>query len=253
MSASDRDLALMPAAAMPAFADEPRVSANASLNGLWVVIAAYNEARRIGGVLEDLLAHVDNVVVVDDGSHDGTAREVLRHSVWLLQHACNLGQGAALQTGIRFALARGADFVATFDADGQHQAADLPRMLRALIDSGADFTLGSRFLGTAEGMPLSRRIILKFGTVFTRLVSGVSLSDVHNGIRVMTRRGAESLHITMNRMEHASQVIEQVAASGLPYREVPVTIRYTPASLQKGQRTSAAIKLGLKFLLEKVL
>ncbi len=150
--------------------------------------------------------------MVDDGSHDGTAREVLRHPVWLLQHASNLGQGAALQTGIRFALARGADYVATFDADGQHQAADLPKMLRVLIDSGADFALGSRFLGRAEGIPLSRRIILKLGTIFTRLVSGVALSDVHNGIRVMTQRGAEALHITMNRMEHASQMIEQIAA-----------------------------------------
>ena len=201
---------------------------------------------------QELLKYADNVVVVDDGSHDETFAAVSRYPVWLLQHACNLGQGAALQTGIRFALDRGAEYVATFDADGQHQAADLPRMLRVLLDSGADFALGSRFLGRAEGIPLSRRIILKLATVFTRLVSGVSLSDAHNGIRVMTRRGAEALRITMNRMEHASQIIEQIAASGLPYREVPVTIRYTQASLRKGQRTSAALKLGLKFLLEKV-
>jgi glycosyltransferase involved in cell wall biosynthesis len=166
--------------------------------------------------------------------------------------AANLGQGAALQTGIRFDLDRGADYVATFDADGQHQAADIQRMLRALLGSGGDFAWGSRFLGRAEGIPLSRRIILWFATIFTRLVSGVSLTDAHNGIRVMTRRGAESLRITMNRMEHASQIIEQIASSGLPYREVPVTIRYTQASLRKGQKTSAAIKLGLKFLLEKV-
>ena len=124
-------------------------------------------------------------------------------------------------------------------------------MLRELTQANADFVLGSRFLGQAEGIPWSRRCILKLGTLFTRLVSGVALSDAHNGIRVMTRRGAQSLQITMNRMEHASQIIEQIAATGLPYLEVPVTIRYTEGSLRKGQRTSAAVKLGLKFLLDK--
>ena len=96
-------------------------------------------------------------------------------------------------------------------------------------------------------------MILKLGVLFTRMLSGVSLSDVHNGIRVMTRRGAEQLRITLNRMEHASQVIEQISASGLRYVEVPVTVRYTAETLRKGQRTTAAVKLGLKLLLEKAL
>ena len=126
-------------------------------------------------------------------------------------------------------------------------------MLRVLINSGADFALGSRFLGRADGIPLSRKIMLKLSVLFTRLLSGVSLTDVHNGIRLMTRRGAEQIRITMNRMEHASQVVEQISASGLRCVEVPVTIRYTAESLQKGQRTSAAIGIGLKLLMEKVL
>jgi polyprenyl-phospho-N-acetylgalactosaminyl synthase len=143
--------------------------------------------------------------------------------------------------------------VATFDADGQHAADDLPELLAALTRSAADFALGSRFLGRAEGIPISRRIILKLAILFTRLMSGVTLSDAHNGIRVMTRRGAQRLRITMNRMEHASQFVEQMLASGLRYVEVPVTVRYTADSLRKGQKTSGAVKLATKLLLEKLL
>jgi glycosyltransferase involved in cell wall biosynthesis len=171
--------------------------------------------------------------------------------VWLVRHADNLGQGAALQTGIRFALDRGAEYLATFDADGQHDPADLQRVLSRLVEEQADYALGSRFLGEAHGLPASRRMVLGLGIAFTRVVSGVQLSDVHNGLRVMTRRGAERLRITMNRMEHASEMIDQISKSGLKFIEVPVTVRYTPDSLGKGQKSTAAVKLGLKVLLEK--
>lgn len=222
------------------------------LDRLWVVIPAYNEGRRIGAVLDRVLAGGPHVVAVDDGSSDNTCDEVLRRPVWLVRHPANLGQGAALQTGIKFALDRGAEYVATFDADGQHDPADLGQMLSRLIDAQADYALGSRFLGQAHGLPASRRMVLGLGIAFTRVVSGVRLSDVHNGLRVMTRRGAERLRITMNRMEHASEIIDQVSKSGLRFIEVPVTIRYTADSLRKGQKSSAAIKLGLKVLLEKM-
>lgn len=221
------------------------------LDRSWVVVPAYNEARRIGPVLDQLLARGPQVVVVDDGSSDGTRHEVLRRPVWLVRHADNLGQGAAIQTGIRFALDRGAEYLATFDADGQHDPADLQRMLSRLVEEQADYALGSRFLGKAPGLPASRRMVLGLGIAFTRVVSGVQLSDVHNGLRVMTRRGAERLRITMNRMEHASEMIDQISKSRLKFIEVPVTVRYTPDSLGKGQKSTAAVKLGLKVLLEK--
>jgi glycosyltransferase involved in cell wall biosynthesis len=227
-------------------ADSPRC------DRLWVVVPAYNEACRIGLVLDRLLDLGPQIVVVDDASSDGTRQEVLRRPVWLVRHANNLGQGAAIQTGIRFALDRGAEYLATFDADGQHDPEDLQRMLSRLVEEQADYALGSRFLGEAQGLPASRRIVLGLGIVFTRVVSGVQLSDVHNGLRVMTRRGAERLRITMNRMEHASEMIDQVSKSGLKFIEVPVTIRYTPDSLRKGQKSSASFKLGLKVLLEKM-
>ncbi len=217
------------------------------------MIAAYNEERRIGRVLDRLVSLGASIVVVDDGSADQTSDEVRRRPVWLLRHLTNLGQGAALQTGISFALEHGAEFVATFDADGQHDPADLPAMYETLRSAGADYVLGSRFLGRAEGMPWTRRITLKLAVLFTRLFSGVLLSDAHNGIRVMTRRGAERLRITFNRMEHASEIIDQVATSGLKFVEAPVTITYSRESLAKGQSSSAAVKLAVKLIAEKLL
>ncbi len=127
-------------------------------------------------------------------------------------------------------------------------------MLIDCLDRGvADFALGSRFLGKAPGMPWSRKLMLRMAVLFMRVFSGVALTDAHNGLRAMTRRGAERVQITMNRMEHASEIVDQIARSGLKFVEVPVTIRYTADSLAKGQKTSAALGLGLKLLLEKVI
>ena len=219
---------------------------------LWIVIPAFNEESRIPAVLEQLAAIGRPMVVVDDGSADNTYQRVLEASAWLVAHPINLGQGAALQTGIMFALARGATHIVTFDADGQHRAEDVTALVSALTGGEADFALGSRFLGDAPGIPATRRLVLHLGALFTRALSGVSISDPHCGLRAMTRRGAEHLNITLNRMEHASEIIDQIARSGLKYVEVPVSVRYSAATLVKGQRTSAALGLGFRFLLNKI-
>ena len=218
----------------------------------FVVVPAYNEAPRLARTLESLLQTASSVVVVDDGSPDDTARVAAQFPVWVLRHVVNLGQGAAIQTGITFALRQGADYVATFDADGQHDPLDLIRMFQTLAETAADYALGSRFLGRAEGIPLTRKLMLKAAVWYTRIMSGIRVTDTHNGIRLMTRRGAERINITMNRMEHASEVLDQIARSGLRFVEVPVTIRYSSDSLAKGQSTGAAIRLGMKILAERV-
>ncbi len=218
----------------------------------WVVLAAFNEEARIGAVLDELLRARTNVVVVDDGSSDATARVVLEHPAWLVRHSVNLGQGAAVQTGIAFALAQGATHIVTFDADGQHRTEDIAILMQALSAANADYALGSRFLGGAEGMPWSRQLVLRLGILFTAVFSGVWLSDAHNGFRAMTRRGAERIGITFNRMEHASEIIDQIVRSRYRFIEVPVSIRYTADTLTKGQKSTAAIGLGLRLLLDKV-
>jgi glycosyltransferase involved in cell wall biosynthesis len=210
---------------------------------VWVVIAAFNEARVIARVIADVRNRGYPVVVVDDGSADATDKIAEEAGATVIRLPVNLGQGAALQTGIEFALAEGADFVVTFDADGQHRADDISVLLKALTANDADFALGSRFLGASIDLPPARRILLKAATLFTRLTTGLQVTDTHNGLRAMTRRGASRIVLRQNRMAHASEMLEQIARSGLRYVEVPVTIEYSAYSLAKGQKLSDSLSI----------
>ena len=220
---------------------------------VFIVIAAYNEARAIATVVSELLPTYPNVIVVDDGSADETARCAAGAGAIVLKHLLNRGQGAALQTGISYALLHGAEYVVTFDADGQHSPADLPSMLAPIVAGQVDICLGSRFLGKSTDMPLSRRLVLKGAILFTRITSGMRLSDTHNGFRAFSRKAAQKVDIQLDRMAHASELIDQVRTSGLPYREIPVHIRYTDYSLAKGQRSTAALRVAFDYLIGRLL
>ena len=221
-------------------------------SGACVVIAAYNEARAIGWVLAELASLPYRVVVVDDGSSDETAEVAAHAGADVLRHPINLGQGAALQTGIDYAVLRGASHVVTFDADGQHRAEEIAALLAALSSHDADFALGSRFRGAAVDLPPLRRLMLRAATAFTRLTTGLDVSDAHNGLRAMTRRGAARIRLRQNRMAHASEILHQIAASGLRYVEVPVTIQYSRYSLAKGQRASEFVVILLDLFLRRL-
>ena len=210
---------------------------------IWIVIAAFNEAAVLSLIVTDLMRRSYRVVVIDDGSHDATGQIAFSAGATVVTHTVNLGQGAALQTGIKFALQQGADYVVTFDADGQHRPSDIPQLIDALIDRDAAYALGSRFLGSSRGMLLGRWFLLQAAVWFTRVTTGLRLSDTHNGLRAMTREGASRLSLRQNRMAHASELLEQIAASGLCHVEVPVTIDYTQYSLAKGQRLSDSLAI----------
>ncbi len=215
----------------------------ASSDRIVVVIAAYNEASVIASVVADVRRASYPAVVVDDGSTDATGEIAARAGAFVVTHPVNLGQGAALQTGLDFALAQGADIIVTFDADGQHRAADIAPLIAALAANKADYALGSRFLGDAVNLPRKRRLMLTAATRFTRLTTGLDLTDTHNGLRAMTRRGASRIGLKQNRMAHASEILHQIAQSGLPYVEVPVTIEYSAYSLGKGQTLSESLAI----------
>jgi glycosyltransferase involved in cell wall biosynthesis len=208
---------------------------------IYVVIAAYNEAAMVARVVTEVGRAGYRVVVVDDGSKDATAQAARAAGATVIQHPFNLGQGAALQSGIDFALASGAEVIVTFDADGQHGAADISRLAGALVEENADFVLGSRFLEASSNIPPLRRLLLKAATVFTRVTTGLRLTDAHNGLRAMTRRGAGAIRLRQNRMAHASELLAQIGASGLHYVERPVTIHYSAYSIAKGQKTSDSV------------
>jgi glycosyltransferase involved in cell wall biosynthesis len=210
---------------------------------LWVICAAYNEARAIGRVVTELRRAGYKVVVVDDGSTDGTGQIAAAAGATVVVQPINLGQGAALQTGIDYALSKDADILVTFDADGQHRVSDIPRLVDALGRERADFALGSRFLGQSYNLPALRGWVLHAATVFTRLTTGLRLTDSHNGLRALTRQGAAAIRLRQNRMAHASEILAEIARSGRRYVEVPVTIEYTAYSLAKGQRIGDSVMI----------
>jgi len=218
----------------------------------WIVIAAYNESRVVGVVVAELRAAGYPVIVVDDGSTDGTAAAAGSAGATVVRHPVNLGQGAALQTGLEFALEQGAETIVTFDADGQHRVDDIPALCDALAQHQADFALGSRILGASLNAPLSRRILLKLATWFTRLSTRMRVTDTHNGLRAMTRRGAQALKLRQNRMAHASELLQQIADSRLRYVEVPVTIQYSAYSLAKGQSLGDALTILIDLIARRV-
>ena len=209
----------------------------------WIVIPAYNEALRLPKVLRGLRERCSSIVVVDDGSSDQTAAAALGNGAIVLRHLINRGQGAALRTGLQFALERGATQIITFDADGQHQAEDISALLETLRTEQADLVVGSRFLGSAPGIPLHRWLTLKLAVIFTRLTTGLKLTDAHNGLRAMTSAAAAKLTFTEDGMAHASQILSMAAKLKLKVREVPCSIVYTKQSLEKGQPTSAAFRI----------
>lgn len=219
---------------------------------IWIVMPAYNEGRAIVTVIGKVRAAGYPLVVVDDGSSDNTAIVARSAGAHVVEHPINLGQGAALQTGLDYARARNATIMVTFDADGQHRVDDIPALVAALHENDAEFALGSRFLGTAQGMPLSRRLLLKAAVLFTRLTTDLRVSDAHNGLRAMTQRGASAIRLRQNRMAHASEILHQIAESGLKHVEVPVTIDYTAYSLAKGQRLTDAVAIVLDLIARRL-
>jgi glycosyltransferase involved in cell wall biosynthesis len=220
---------------------------------IWIVIPAFNEASVLGSVLSALKPLGYPIVVVDDASEDSTSEVAHQGGDVVLRHFINRGQGAALKTGIVFALQQGADAIVTFDSDGQHNVADIPKLLAPIIAGTHDVVLGSRFLRDGgQSIPPLRRIILRLGVTFTRLVSNINVTDTHNGLRAMTRSAAEKIRIRQDRMAHASEILDEIALHRLRFTEMPVTISYTYYSRGKGQSSLAMFKIVIRFLLQKI-
>ncbi|RBM44910.1 glycosyltransferase family 2 protein [Vibrio tarriae] len=220
---------------------------------LWVLIAAYNEASVISDVIKDVLLNVtDNVLVVNDGSSDNTAEIAKAAGAQVISHCDNLGQGAALQTGFSYLKGIDFDYVVTFDADGQHMYEDIFVMVEALEKEQADIALGSRFLGRVENISKKKLLTLKAAIAFTNATSGVTLTDSHNGLRLLTARAVNEISITQRGMAHASEIIDEICNKNLKWCEVPVTIKYTEYSVSKGQRISNSISIVLDLLINRL-
>lgn len=204
---------------------------------IYIVIPAFNEAGSIGKVIEDLFYYgYENIVVVDDASADKTSETVKTFNVFLIRHPVNMGPGAAIKTGIDFALFDGADIIVTFDADGQHLAKDIYNLVQPIILNESEITLGNRFLNKTSKVPIFKKIILKAGALLMFLMYGILSSDSHNGLKAISRSAALKIDIRSNGWEYCSEVIEEIILKKIKYQEVPVTVKYTDYSIKKGQK-----------------
>ncbi len=204
---------------------------------VWIVVPAFNEASVIGDVVADIRSAFDHVVLVDDGSKDNTGDIALRAGAHVVPHPVNLGQGAAIQTGVEYARSQpGAQVFATFDADGQHRLKDVVRMIDRLSTDDVDLVVGTRFAEpTASKPPLLKRIILRVAALVSPSSRQLGLTDAHNGLRVFNKKVADGLNITMSGMSHASEFITLAVENGWRVAEEPVEILYTEYSKSKGQ------------------
>lgn len=202
----------------------------------WVAIPMYNEASVIGEVVSEVVRSFPYVVCVDDGGSDDSVIYAARAGAHVVRHPYNLGQGASLQTAFDFAL-RDPQMteVVTFDADGQHQVVDALNMVSKLRNEGLDIVIGSRFLDDRTEIASLRRLILRTATAYTRLSTGLALTDAHNGLRVLDRKLLSKINLTQNRMAHASELVEQVGHLTSRWAEYPTHIVYTDYSRSKGQ------------------
>lgn len=220
---------------------------------IYLIIPCFNEAEVIRQTVEEVISGGYKVVLVDDCSTDNTKEIIKGMPVNYIRHKVNLGQGAALQTGIEVARKKGAEIFVTFDADGQHDVNDVAAMCNKLTEEKLDVVLGSRFLlASKSNVSGGRKLFLKLASLMNFVFTGILLTDAHNGLRVFNRNTAEKIVLKENRMAHASEFLAQIKKHKLRFAEHPVHIRYTAYSRKKGQSLLNSIRIFFELVLNKI-
>ncbi|MEK6853797.1 MAG: glycosyltransferase family 2 protein [Nanoarchaeota archaeon] len=215
----------------------------------YVIIPAHHEGRNIGAVIERAKRFAGNksIIVVDDGSRDGTAAEAARHGVTVLRHVINLGKGTALRTGCTYAYRKGAEALVFMDSDGQHDPEDLPRLLSALEGNDIVFTYRDR---NSTHMPL----VKKFGNAFIdatmKLLFGINVKDTQCGYKAMTRQAYERLSLMSNDYSIESEIVAKTGKYKLRFTQLPIRTYYSDR--YKGTTVFDGIDIVMKMLWWKV-
>ena len=220
-----------------------------------VGIPAFNEERTIARVILEAQKHADVVVVCDDGSSDLTREIAERLAADLVCHEHNLGYGAAVKSLFERARAFGADVLVTMDADGQHDAAEIPRLLKPVLKGGADLSIGSRFIDAHgdDEMPLYRRIGAK---LITRMVNGSAkngVKDAQSGYRAYSRKAIERLSFIETGMGASVEILLKASKKDLKIVEVPSSCRYRNGEVDTSSEHPVTHGLGVVMAIVRVI
>ncbi len=204
------------------------------------VIPAYNKVAYVSDVIAGVAQVVDQVIVVDDSSSDGTEKILQNVPAVVLRHVVNRGQGAALKTGTQFALDHGADIIVHFDADGQFRAEDIATVVKPLKEQQADVVFGSRFLDDSTKLPfLKKHVIMPLARFVNHTFFNIHLTDPQSGFRAMTRAAALQINWQQDRMAHCNEILIEAHRQPWRIKEVPITVLYN----EFGQRFSGGIAI----------
>jgi hypothetical protein len=218
------------------------------LGGVLVCIPALDEADNLPGVINEVPGQVagmsTHILVIDDGSRDATAAVAAGLGAQVVSHPVNSGQGAALQTGYLVAERLGVDVVVTLDADGQHDPAEMDRLVGPIVAGTADFVVGSRRMGTAEGESRTRDAGITIYTRLLNLLGGTQVSDIANGFRAIRASRLSEIAFTEDQF-HNPELLLGAARAGLRVLDVPVTIRKRASGVSK---KGTNLRYGLGFL-----
>lgn len=216
------------------------------------VIPAFNEATRIAQVVKAVSQHVSAVVVVDDGSSDGTAVEAKKAGALVVRHIDNSGAGAATMTGIEAARRLNAEVVITLDADEQHDPKDIPAMLEPIEKHGADIVFANRF-GQRNKIPFIRRVFNGLGNIVTFMATGYWVADSQCGYKAFGSRAVEQLNLRMSGFEFCTEIVRESVHHKWRIAQVPVKVVYSEYTLAKGQSFANGVRTAFKILLRSFL
>ena len=214
---------------------------------IFIVIPAFNEAKTIENVMEELLEKGMRLIVIDDGSLDETSSIVGRvqkkypEQIHLYRHPINRGLGAAIRTGLEASLYKNPMVIVTFDADGQHHINDLVPVVKPIIEKKADVVIGTR---NFQEMPFRKKFGNNVMNIITRIFYGIGVGDSQSGLRAISPDAAKIMELHARDYGVSSEIIGEIRRKDLKLVEVPIETIYTDYSLSKGTDT----KIGLKIL-----
>jgi len=216
------------------------------------VIPAYNEGTRIANVVTSVMRYADAVVVVDDGSADGTGPAAAAAGATVVTHRSNCGAGAATMTGIEAARRMGAEAIITIDADEQHDPKDIPELLKPLREGRADIVFADRF-AKKNNIPFIRRFFNVLGNIVTVFATGKWLSDSQCGYKAFGPRAIRDVDLKMSGFEFCTEIVRESVRHKWILVQVPIKVVYSEYSLAKGQSFANGVRTAFKILLRSFL